>query len=781
MRNIELRIGLVCYGGVSLAVYMHGVTRELHAFIEASRRFDGRKSGGAARRDYRADETGKSYYDAFAKFAEAGIELSATIDIIAGTSAGGINGILLAKALARNASQAEVKQLWMKEADLRKLLRPRFIGPLWARAGRSSVALARRLGTPFAPLKAEHFATHVLRALESMDTPHTGVVAGKTLLPDGGSLDLYAPTTDLDGYDVLVPSGSGGFSQRDRHYAQVMHFSASSTNTESFGPDASPALAFACRATSSFPGAFPPIGLTTFAHEVRRKNVLETIKDRVNFQYVAGPNSNNARHAWFVDGGLLNNAPFDLVINAIARKPAEERVFRRLIYIQPDPGKELEVPREEAGGAKVTPPTWVNGVTRSLFSARGSNSLVNELNKLRDMNYRIDQISAIVDQQKLQVRNELEDLAGRLKEGSLERVVAAGADLGSDTVQLRVQEKLGLAYNTYTHLKWDAVATSVADAIAQHYSWAPDSSEATFTKAATIAQTREWASGVEALDLSKYLQYIDIPYRTRRLSFLIAGLNELYAQHEDESLNPVKKRLWSVLDRLNQIPREAMQQLSKESSSLHFLEPDVIRESIGLSLEEFLADHEVDFRTLFVAYAEAVTKLTEAAGYARGALWAEFVTETETWPMDIRCDLAARYLGFPLWDGLIFPTIALSQLPQFTPIQVAQFSPLRATALTPPDPAGKLKGRAFHHFSGFFDEQWRQNDYLWGRLDTAELILRELESVYGEAVRDAGESTPFTGNLLRDVLRAVLDSESDLTKIRELREQLFEQINDIDV
>ena len=29
MRQKELRIGLVCYGGVSLAVYMHGVTREL--------------------------------------------------------------------------------------------------------------------------------------------------------------------------------------------------------------------------------------------------------------------------------------------------------------------------------------------------------------------------------------------------------------------------------------------------------------------------------------------------------------------------------------------------------------------------------------------------------------------------------------------------------------------------------------------------------------------------------------------------------------------------------
>ncbi len=31
----ELRLGLVCYGGVSLAIYMHGVTKELHKLVVA--------------------------------------------------------------------------------------------------------------------------------------------------------------------------------------------------------------------------------------------------------------------------------------------------------------------------------------------------------------------------------------------------------------------------------------------------------------------------------------------------------------------------------------------------------------------------------------------------------------------------------------------------------------------------------------------------------------------------------------------------------------------------
>ena len=50
MRQKELRIGLVCYGGVSLAVYMHGVTKEVWNLARASRDFHtpGHSSHGVA-------------------------------------------------------------------------------------------------------------------------------------------------------------------------------------------------------------------------------------------------------------------------------------------------------------------------------------------------------------------------------------------------------------------------------------------------------------------------------------------------------------------------------------------------------------------------------------------------------------------------------------------------------------------------------------------------------------------------------------------------------------
>ena len=38
MREKELRLALVCYGGVSLAVYMHGATKEVWKLVRASMR-----------------------------------------------------------------------------------------------------------------------------------------------------------------------------------------------------------------------------------------------------------------------------------------------------------------------------------------------------------------------------------------------------------------------------------------------------------------------------------------------------------------------------------------------------------------------------------------------------------------------------------------------------------------------------------------------------------------------------------------------------------------------
>ena len=39
MREKELRLALVCYGGISLAVYMHGITKEIWRLARASQAY----------------------------------------------------------------------------------------------------------------------------------------------------------------------------------------------------------------------------------------------------------------------------------------------------------------------------------------------------------------------------------------------------------------------------------------------------------------------------------------------------------------------------------------------------------------------------------------------------------------------------------------------------------------------------------------------------------------------------------------------------------------------
>ena len=83
---------------------------------------------------------------------------------------------------------------------------------------------------------------------------------------------------------------------------------------------------------------------------------------------------------------------------------------------------------------------------------------------------------------------------------------------------------------------------------------------------------------------------------------------------------------------------------------------------------------------------------------------------------------------------------------------------------------------SLHHFGGFIDAAWRENDYLWGRLDAVELILRML----GESRPGVRASTPTSrseaadqaGPRLRPALSAVLASETDLGRVAGLRHRL---------
>jgi len=102
----ELRLSLICYGGVSLAVYMHGVTKEIWHVLRASRAFHDENS------QHTVSE--KIYLDILQDIEnDSGLKLRVLTDIIAGSSAGGINGIFLSKAITTGQSLEPLTDLWL--------------------------------------------------------------------------------------------------------------------------------------------------------------------------------------------------------------------------------------------------------------------------------------------------------------------------------------------------------------------------------------------------------------------------------------------------------------------------------------------------------------------------------------------------------------------------------------------------------------------------------------------------------------------------------------------
>src|SRR6266545_4489910 len=95
LREKELRIALVCFGGVSLAVYMHGVSKEVLKLVRASSALhaiaDRRQRPHALFFDHkdRADpeyDTEAVYFDLLREIGRS-LELRVVVDIIAGASA----------------------------------------------------------------------------------------------------------------------------------------------------------------------------------------------------------------------------------------------------------------------------------------------------------------------------------------------------------------------------------------------------------------------------------------------------------------------------------------------------------------------------------------------------------------------------------------------------------------------------------------------------------------------------------------------------------------------
>jgi patatin-related protein len=136
----EVRLAVVLYGGVSLAIYMNGVTQELYHLVRATAPAEPISAEPASARpggDLRSTEPvyrqlgqmlhhgGAPVISPLAPGPDDPVRTRFVVDILSGSSAGGINGIFLAKALANDQPLDQLKRLWVEEGDIARLLNDR--------------------------------------------------------------------------------------------------------------------------------------------------------------------------------------------------------------------------------------------------------------------------------------------------------------------------------------------------------------------------------------------------------------------------------------------------------------------------------------------------------------------------------------------------------------------------------------------------------------------------------------------------------------------------------
>jgi patatin-related protein len=216
MREKELRLALVCYGGISLAVYMHGITKEVWRLARASRAFHAGETPGAG--------SEAVYHRLLARIEQdGGVRLLALADIIAGSSAGGLNGLFLGQAISTGQSLEPLTDLWLNVADVEELIDPdarpinRFT-KLWAlpiawmltrRKGstidktvapaaraevRRKLSLFVRARWFHPPFGGAAFSRLILNAFDAM----AAAPSGPPLLPARQPIDVSVTVTSLD-------------------------------------------------------------------------------------------------------------------------------------------------------------------------------------------------------------------------------------------------------------------------------------------------------------------------------------------------------------------------------------------------------------------------------------------------------------------------------------------------------------------------------------------------------------------------------------------------------
>ncbi|MXO58832.1 patatin-like protein [Altererythrobacter salegens] len=747
MRQKELRIALICYGGVSLAVYMHGVTKEVWKSARASR--------GLHATEVHTGGTEAVYQELLGEIeAHDGIRLRVFTDILAGASAGGINAIFLAQAIHSGHSLEPLTDLWLRSADVDALIDPAAkpgwkFSKYWAqplvewvlsRPGNAvsesvspeTQAEVRRKVSHFMrgrwfepPFSGEGFSRLIHNALQAMAEGGNG----SPLLPPGHPLDLMVTTTDFRGFLEPLHLHSPPVVEESEHRLQIQ-FSARTPLTGGNNLADLLELTFAGRATASFPGAFPALQLGEI--DDLAKNSGSKWPGRAAFLERVMPvhlRNGNEANVSLIDGSVLVNAPFAAAIAALPARPAQREVDRRFVYIDPRPDR-----FDMLAGRQNEPVSFFGAIFGSLSTIPREQPIRDNLELLEQRSREAERTRQIINGLRPEVEAAVDRLFGRVL--FLDRPTPKRLSGWRSRAQQAAAEQAGYAFGAYAQAKLagivERMARTVMRAAPKLGLTSPDPVIAVLRRElAERGLERTGAPGGGATpETIAFLRAHDLTFRVRRLRLIARRLSldwESDPEIPDNALDAAREQIYKVL--AIYFARDGLDPLGDEFPALA---ADVL--SNPGAVIDALAGH----RSLTSADVEAEVLLTAAL---------------EAMPKDLRRKTLLTYLGFPFYDVATLPLLQNEGFTEFEGVKVDRISPDDARAIREGGTRATLRGTEFYNFGAFFSRGYRENDYLWGRLHGAERMIDLICSTVPEF------DHARCGEFKRRAFLAILDEE----------------------
>lgn len=679
-KSREIRVGLVMYGGVSLAVYINGVARE---FFEAVR--------------------GRGVY----RLLKAMTDSDIVVDIVSGTSAGGINGILLGYALCNGRDFAACADLWRQHGDIALLLRD----PRETREKTLSL------------LDSEGYYQQKLAAAFARMAPCDPRVP-EDVSPTR-ALDLFVTGTEVEGrrYTTLDDAGHAVDVKDHRTVFLLKHREGwrCPFSPELNHPEGTPdrqlavthgALAKLGRITSCFPVAFAPVPVA----RVAKASLTAASGNDARIDALLTEWGALKRDSCFLDGGILDNKPFTCTVREIFRRTAEREVERRLFYVEPDPERFADVER-------VAQPNVVRAAKLALVDIPGYESIADDLKLLSDRNAKI---------------RTYKRLAGALT--GADRPTPAGEAIyhRSRLVALSQRVVAGLLRIDGVDQLLDARSRFHAERLFDEFDGYADAKDARLAPA--------------------LLRQYDIYYRLRRMVDLVCHVFE-HGQRDPrwsemlwvlnrqlKLLDIVRNAMEELVDALNfdwrsRSPKELWQCVGEAFSRLLAVSPgddplpagygstrddEVVHELLGMTNRNLKARIEAIkaevARGMLAPAAPGAANLLEQADAYEQRMIQKFAVTPSLWQETP----SARYGRFEQIDAFLYPLEMFGDIYEKDEIRTVRISPVDAQrGFSQRDAAEKTAGQTLGHFGGFFKRSWRSNDILCGRLDALAQILEE--------------------------------------------------------